>query len=337
MSGRGRYLLGRILWAVVIIFVVITFNFFLFRVLPGDPAKAGSHDPRLSPESIAALTERFGLDKPLFINLERRANPLDSQYFAYLAALTRGDLGMSYAFRDESVASMLGEALVNSLWLILPAQFLAIFFGIALGVLAAWRRGTSLDVVSLTFSLFMWSLPTFFLAILLLVFGANYPGPADRGQGDHRRHVRIVVGAAGRHPAATCAMPTLAFTLVLLGEYMLIMRSSVLDVFSEDYILTAKAKGLSTFQIIKDHALRNAMLPMVTLIAINLAFTVSGAIQVEEVFSWPGLGNLTVEAISERDYPVLQGAFLLIAVAVVIANLVADMVIGWLDPRVTSA
>ena len=132
-------------------------------------------------------------------------------------------------------------------------------------------------------------------------------------------------------------MPTLAFTLVLLGEYMLIMRSSVLDVFSEDYILTAKAKGLSTFQIIKDHALRNAMLPMVTLIAINLAFTVSGAIQVEEVFSWPGLGNLTVEAISERDYPVLQGAFLLIAVAVVIANLVADMVIGWLDPRVTSA
>jgi peptide/nickel transport system permease protein len=124
---------------------------------------------------------------------------------------------------------------------------------------------------------------------------------------------------------------------VLLGEYMLIMRSSVLDVFSEDYILTAKAKGLSTFQIIKDHALRNAMLPMVTLIAINLAFTVSGAIQVEEVFSWPGLGGLTVEAISERDYPVLQGAFLLIAVAVVIANLVADMVLGWLDPRVTSA
>jgi peptide/nickel transport system permease protein len=336
MSGRGRYLLGRILWAAVIIFVVITFNFFLFRVLPGDPAKAGSHDPRLSPESIVALTERFGLDKPVFINLEAGANPLDSQYFAYLGALSRGDLGLSYAFRDESVAGMLGEALVNTLWLILPAQFLAIFFGIALGVLAAWRRGTSLDVASLTFSLFMWSLPTFFLAILLLVFGANYLDLPTSG--------KETIGATYdswweelvdilRH----LAMPTLAFTLVLLGEYMLIMRSSVLDVFSEDYILTAKAKGLSTFQIIKDHALRNAMLPMVTLIAINLAFTVSGAIQVEEVFSWPGLGNLTVEAISERDYPVLQGAFLLIAVAVVIANLIADMVLGWLDPRVTAA
>jgi peptide/nickel transport system permease protein len=336
MSGRGRYLLGRALWAVVVIFVVITFNFFLFRVLPGDPAKAGAHDPRLSPESIVALTERFGLDKPIFINLEKGESPFETQYFAYLGALAQGDLGMSYAFRDESVASMLGEALINSLWLILPAQFLAIFFGIALGVLAAWRRGTSLDVVSLTFSLFMWSLPTFFLAILLLVFGSSYLDLPTAG--------KETIGATYdswweelvdilRH----LAMPTLAFTLVLLGEYMLIMRSSVLDVFSEDYILTAKAKGLSTFQIIKDHALRNAMLPMVTLIAINLAFTVSGAIQVEEVFSWPGLGNLTVEAISERDYPVLQGAFLLIAVAVVIANLVADLIYGWLDPRVTTA
>ena len=336
MTGRGRYLLGKALWAVVVIFVVITFNFFLFRVLPGDPAKAGAHDPRLSPESIVALTERFGLDKPIFINLEEGEFPFDSQYFAYLGALAQGDLGMSYAFRDESVASMLGQALVNSLWLILPAQFLAILFGIALGVLAAWRRGTSLDVVSLTFSLFMWSLPTFFLAILLLVFGSSYLDLPTAG--------KETIGATYdswweelvdilRH----LAMPTLAFTLVLLGEYMLIMRSSVLDVFSEDYILTAKAKGLSTFQIIKDHALRNAMLPMVTLIAINLAFTVSGAIQVEEVFSWPGLGNLTVEAISERDYPVLQGAFLLIAVAVVIANLVADLIYGWLDPRVTTA
>ncbi|HEX6474303.1 MAG TPA: ABC transporter permease [Candidatus Limnocylindria bacterium] len=336
MSGRGRYLLGRTLWAVVIVFVVITFNFFLFRVLPGDPAKAGAHDPRLSPESIVALTERFGLDKPVFINLEEGANPFDSQYFAYLAALSRGDLGLSYAFRDETVAGMLGEALVNTLWLILPAQLLAIFFGIALGVVAAWRRGTSLDVASLSFSLFMWSLPTFFLAILLLVFGSSNLGLPTAG--------KETIGATYdswweqlvdilRH----LAMPTLAFTLVLLGEYMLIMRSSVLDVFSEDYILTAKAKGLSTLQIIKDHALRNAMLPMVALIAINLAFTVSGAIQVEEVFSWPGIGNLTVEAISERDYPVLQGAFLLIAVAVVIANLIADIVLGWLDPRVTSA
>jgi peptide/nickel transport system permease protein len=111
----------------------------------------------------------------------------------------------------------------------------------------------------------------------------------------------------------------------------------VLDVFSEDYVLTAKAKGLSTYRIIRGHALKNAMLPMVTLIALNLAFTVSGAIQVESVYSWPGLGHLTVQAVSDRDYPVLQGAFLLLALAVVFANLVADIVYGYLDPRVTEA
>ncbi|HET6746104.1 MAG TPA: ABC transporter permease [Candidatus Limnocylindria bacterium] len=335
MTGRGRYLLGKAVWAIVVVFVVITFNFFLFRVLPGDPAKAGSRDPRLSPESIIALRERFGLGKPVFLNFED-GNPFDSQYFAYLGALSRGDLGMSYAFRDEPVAELIGRALVNTIWLILPAQILAIVFGTALGLVAAWRRGTSLDVVALTFSLFMWSLPTFFLAILLLVFGASYLDLPTAG----RVTIGVTYGSFWEELvdiARHLAMPTLSFTLVLLGEYMLIMRSTVLEVFSEDYILTAKAKGLSTFRIIKDHALRNAMLPMVTLIAINLAFTVSGAIQVEQVFSWPGIGNMTVDAVAQRDYPVLQGAFLLIAVAVVLANLVADMVYGWLDPRVTTA
>jgi peptide/nickel transport system permease protein len=337
MRGRGRFLLGKAAWAVVTVFVVVTFNFFLFRVLPGDPAKAGSRDPRLTPESVVALTERFGLDKPVLLNFEEgAASPFDSQYFAYLGALSRGDLGTSYAFRDQSVADLIGEALVNTIWLVLPAQILAIIVGTALGLLAAWRRGTAIDVVSLTFSLFMWSLPTFFLAIILLVVGANYLDLPTAG--------RATIGAnfgsfweelvdLMRH----LAMPTLAFTLVLLGEYMLIMRSSVLDVFSEDYILTAKAKGLSTFRIIKDHALRNAMLPLVTIIALNLAFTVSGAIQVEQVFSWPGIGDLTVDAVSQRDYPVLQGAFLLIAVAVVLANLLADLIYGLLDPRVSHA
>ena len=337
MTGRGRYLLAKIGWALVTIFVVVTFNFLLFRVLPGDPAKAGARDPRLNPASIVALTERFGLDKPILFNFEEDArSPFDSQYFAYLGALARGDLGTSYAFRDQDVIDLVGRALVNTIWLVLPAQVLAIVIGSALGLFAAWRRGTALDVVSLTFSLFMWSLPTFFLAIILLVVGATYLDLPTAG--------RVTVGVTYasfweelwdilRH----LAMPTLAFTLVLLGEYMLIMRSSVLDVFSEDYILTAKAKGLTTFRIIRDHALRNAMLPMVTLIALNLAFTVSGAIQVEQVFSWPGLGNLAVDAVAQRDYPVLQGAFLLIAVAVVVANLVADLVYGWLDPRVTEA
>ena len=335
MSGRGGYLLSKVAWAVVTVFVVITFNFFLFRVLPGDPAKAGTKDPRLNPASIAALEERFGLDKEVFFDLDG-GNPLDTQYFAYLGALARGDFGVSYAFRDRQVIDLLGGALVNTLWLILPSQVLSIGFGAVLGLIAAWKRRTAVDVGALSFSLFMWSLPTFFLGIILLFVGANWFGLPTSG--------RVTVGEeyasfweAASDIASHLFLPTLTLTLVFLGEYMLIMRSSVLEVFSEDYILTAKAKGLSTYRIIRDHALRNAMLPLVTLIAINLGFTVSGAIQVESVFSWPGLGSLTVQAVDQRDYPVLQGAFLLIAIAVVLANLVAEMVYSVLDPRVVEA
>ena len=315
------------------VLVVITFNFLLFRVLPGDPAKSGLRDPRLNPAAVESLRVRFGLDKEVFLDLDG-GNPLDTQFTAYLGALSRGDLGTSYAFRDQPVSDLIARALVNTLWLIVPSQLLAIILGAGLGLFAAWRRGRSLDVAALTFSLFMWSLPTFFLGIILLVAGANWFGLPTAG--------RITIGAqfetfwdvawdVGRH----LLLPTLTLTLVLLGEYMLIMRSSVLDVFGEDYILTARAKGLSTYRIVRHHALRNAMLPMVTLIALNLGFTVSGAIQVEAVYSWPGLGALTVDAVGDRDFPVLQGAFLLLALSVVIANLAAELIYGWLDPRVS--
>jgi peptide/nickel transport system permease protein len=129
-------------------------------------------------------------------------------------------------------------------------------------------------------------------------------------------------------------LPTLTYIIVFMGEYMLVMRSSLLDVLAEDYILTAKAKGLSALQILKDHAMKNAMLPIVTLIAINLGFTVAGAVQIEAVFSWPGLGGAIFEAVESRDYPLLQGTFLLIAVSVIIANLLADLTYSYLDPRV---
>ena len=333
MSGRGGFLARKVAWALVTIVVVVTFNFLLFRVLPGDPAKSGMRDPRLNPAAVEALRERFGLDKPVFINVEG-GNPLDTQFTAYLGALARGDLGTSYAFRDQQVADMLGQALVNTLWLILPAEAFAIILGAGLGLFAAWRRGRAADIAAVTFSLFMWALPIFFLGIILLIAGANWFGLPAGG--------RITIGAAFESFFAQAwdvglhlLLPTLTLGLALLGEYMLIMRSSVLDVFGEDYILTARAKGLSTYRIIRHHALRNAMLPMVTLIALTLGFTVAGAIQVEAVFSWPGLGALTVDAVEDRDYPVLQGAFLLLAVAVVLANLAAELVYGWLDPRVS--
>jgi peptide/nickel transport system permease protein len=332
---RGSLFLRKAIWAVVTIFVVITFNFFLFRVLPGDPAKAGIKDPRLSPEAVLSLQERFGLDRPVLVNTEG-GNPFDSQYFRYLGALAEGDLGTSYNYKNRSVAGLLGESLVNTLWLVLPAEILAIVLGVLLGLVAAWRRGTKLDVGALVFALFTWALPTFFLGILLLFWGSRYLGLPAGGRitiGAEHANVWAAAGDILRH----LLLPTLTFALVLLGEYMLIMRSSVVEVFSEDYILTAKAKGLTTFQIIRRHAFRNAMLPIVTLIALNLGFTVSGAIQVETVYSWPGLGKLTVDAVAQRDYPVLQGAFLMLAVSVVLANLAAELVYLRLDPRVTEA
>jgi len=335
MRGRGAYLAAKIGWALLTLGLVITFNFVLFRILPGDPARAIAHDPRISPETVAALTARFGLDKPLFLNFTG-GNWLDSQFFAYVGRLLAGDLGISYAFRDRPVVDMLGQGIVNTLWLILPANVLAIIVGTLAGLVAAWRRGTTIDAAALAIGLILWAVPTFFMGIILLFLGAAWFDLPTSGRQTIGAEYASLWEAAydlGRH----LLMPTLTFTLVLLGEYLLIMRSSVIEVFSEDYILTAKAKGLSTFRIIRDHALRNAMLPMVTLIAINLGFIVSGAIQIEEVFSWPGLGQLTVNAVRERDYPVLQGAFLLLAVAVVLANLAAELLYGWLDPRVREA
>lgn len=331
---RGRLVLRKLGWSIITVVVVVTFNFVLFRVLPGDAAKAGVRDPRLSAEAVEAARVRFGLDKPVFFNTEEGESLFDSQYFHYVGALVQGDFGTSYAFNNRAVSSLIGRALVNTIWLIVPAQILSIVLGVALGLWAAWRRGTKIDVAALTFSLFMWALPTFFLGILLLFFGSRYLGLPSAG--------RVTIGSAdaGLLDSAVdvlrhLLLPTVTFALVLLGEYMLVMRSSVVEVFGEDYIQTAKAKGLTNFQIIRKHAFRNAMLPIVTLIALNLGFTVSGAIQVETVYSWPGLGKLTVDAISQRDYPVLQGAFLLLAVAVIFANLIAELLYLRLDPRVT--
>ena len=341
---RSRYIARKFTWAILTILFVITLNFFLFRVLPGDPARAGLKDPRLTQEAVEAIRVKFGLDKQVINCFETlnplvlgdcTVNPMDTQFFIYVRNLLHGELGISY-HTNRPVYDMLGEMLVNTLLLIGLGQILAIILGISLGVLAAWKAGTALDYSATLFSLLAWSLPTFWLGIMLLFIGTSYWGLPIGG--------RITPGLVytsslqrwldlGNH----LILPTLTFTIVFLGEYMLIMRSTLLEVLSEDYILTAKAKGLSTFQIFTDHALKNAMLPMVTIIALNLGFTVSGAIQIESVFSWPGLGGAIFTAVGRRDYPVLQGAFLLIAISVIFANLAADLLYSVLDPRIQEA
>lgn len=339
--GRSRYVLQKIAWAFLTVVIVIVLNFFLFRVLPGDPARAGIRDPRLTREAVEAIRVRFGLDKPVvncFQSLrpvefgDCAVNPLETQFFIYISNLLRGELGISY-HSNRPVADVLGELLWNTVLLIGAGQILSIILGMALGILAAWKARTIVDYNALLFSLTAWSLPTFWLGILLLFWGSSQFGLPTGGKatpGANFANTWQQMVDLGRH----MLLPTLTYTIIFLGEYMLIMRSTLLDVLSEDYILTAKAKGLSTFQILKDHALQNAMLPIVTIIALNLGFTVGGALQIEAVFSWPGLGGAIYSAVIRKDYPMLQGAFLLIAVSVIFANLIADLLYSYLDPRV---
>lgn len=338
--NRTRIILRKSAWAIFTIFIVIIFNFFLFRVLPGDPARAGIRDPRLKKEAIEALQVKFGLDKPV-INCFETLNPIklgsctidpmETQFFIYVGNLVKGELGISY-HTNRPVADVLTERLWNTILLIGAGQILSILLGVVLGIVAAWKARTSVDYGAVTASLIAWSLPTFWLGIILLFWGSTVGLPVGGKATPGISTYPLIQQWADI--AKHMFLPTLTYTIVYMGEYTLIMRSSLIDVLSEDYILTARAKGLNSAQILRDHALKNAMLPLVTVIAINLGFTVAGVIQIESVFSWPGLGSAIFEAVIRRDFPMLQGAFLLIAVTVILANLLADLTYTFLDPRV---
>ena len=332
---RGNFILRKIGFAVLTLCAVIVFNFVLFRILPGDPVKLIIHSPRMTREAQDRIRANFGLDKPVWFDAERlrEGDPLgafDSQFTAYIRNLFRGDLGVSFATRQD-VSVLLRERVWRTVVLVLGGDVIAIVAGMTLGLIAAWKRGTRLDASVLLGALFSWALPTFFLGIILLILARGWlpvggmvtPGLKPEDGLEYWLDV-------GKH----LILPTITMAVVFTGEYILIMRSGVMEVLTQDYILTAKAKGLSTLRVLRDHALKNAMLPMVTMIALTFGYTVGGAIQVETVFSWPGLGRLMYEAVQKRDYPVLQGAFLLLAVSVIVANLLAEILYSVLDPRV---
>ncbi len=332
---RGDYLIRKIGFAFLTLIAVVIFNFFLFRILPGDPVKLIIHSPRMTAEAQERIRASFGLDKPLWINPEAFQTEgikglFDTQFTAYVRNLLKGDLGVSFATRKD-VSDLLKERVWRTVVLVVIGEFLAIFLGVGLGMVAAWRRGSHLDTGILVYGLFTWAMPTFFFGIILLMLaGGRLPIGGMVSPGLKPEEGLVYWKDVGRH----LILPTLTLTILYLSEYMLIMRSSVVEVLSEDFILTAKAKGLNAFQIFRDHALKNAMLPMVTIIALTLGYTVGGAIQVETVFSWPGIGRLMFDAVQKRDYPVLQGTFLILAVSVIIANLIADLLYAALDPRV---
>jgi peptide/nickel transport system permease protein len=320
-----RYIVRRLTAALITIGFIVVLNFLLFRAMPGSPERILlGRLPGVTATVLESTRERWGLDKPLF----------PDQFVAYISSTVQGDLGYSYASRGRSVTDVLAQHLWPTLLLFGLGELIAIVAGLTLGAYSGWKRGSAVDYVGNGISLVLYSMPYFLLGMgLLLVFatglgwfptygmstpGATYDSPLDRLL-DYGSHLVL--------PLATVA-------LGLIGQYSILMRSSVVETLSEDYVTTARAMGLRDRRVLRQHALPNAMLPTVTLVAINLGYVVAGAITVEVVFNWPGLGTLTVEALAARDYPVLQGVFLLLSVAVVFANFGADLLYGVLDPRV---
>ena len=320
----GRYLLNKILQAIVTIVLLVLLNFLLFRMMPGSPERILGRNPNVTAEAIAATRERWGLDKPV----------LPDQLVAYVNSIAQGDLGFSFVYRGLPVTDVLADRIWPTVILFGLGEIIAIVVGISLGAYTGWRRGGVIDHVGNGASLVLYATPYFLLGMfLLLVFAV--------GLGWFPTYGMYTVGATYNGYldqfadfAAHLALPLATVALGLIGQYSIVMRSSIVDTLGDEYVTTARAKGLPERQILRQHALPNAMLPMATLIAINLGYVVAGAITVEVVFNWPGLGTLTVDALTARDYPVLQGIFLVLSVSVVVANLLADLAYQYLDPRV---
>lgn len=304
---------------------MLVLNFFLFRILPGDPARILTRLSRASPSQIEAVRKELGLNRPL-----------GAQFVDYVGDTLQGELGLSYAL-TRPVSEIIAEAVWPTVLLLGVATIGATLIGILLGVWGAWRRGTLADTSSLGFSLVTYAMPEFWLGmLLLLLFSVTlniFPTSFMSTPGLDATSALAKVSDTLNH----LFLPALTLILALLGEYALIMRSSVIEVMNEDYVTTARAKGMREALVLRKHIVPNALLPVVTLAALNLGFIVSGAITVETVFSWPGLGRLTYDAINTSDYPLLQGLFLVFSAAVIFANLAADLLIGVLDPRVGRA
>jgi peptide/nickel transport system permease protein len=318
----GRYIFGKLVQAFVTIVAIVLLNFVLFRMMPGSPERA-TKNPHLTPEIVAAQRAKWGLDKPLF----------PDQFVSYIASTAQGDLGYSIKYRGQPVVEVVAGAAGPTVLLIGLGEGIAITVGLWLGARSGWRRGGKVDRVGNALSLIFYSMPYFVIGMpLIIVFAAGlgwFPTSGMTTPGGDKSPVEAVVDL-GRH----LVLPLTAVTLGLIGAYSILMRSSIIETRSEDYITTARAKGLRDDRVLRSHAFPNALLPMVTLIAINLGYVVAGAITAEIVFNWPGLGTLTVQALDARDYPLLQAIFLLIAISVVLANFAADIVYGQLDPRV---
>jgi peptide/nickel transport system permease protein len=320
----GSYLGRRLVQALTTILFIVVLNFLLFRAMPGSPERVLTRNPNISAVAKENLRERWGLNKPLF----------PDQFVTYFTSTLQGDLGLSFKYRGQPVTEVLGSRVWPTVILFGLGELIAVIVGIGLGAYAGWRRGGPVDYVGNGISLVLYATPYFVLGMFLLVVFATGLGwfPTNGMFSTGARYDSFVDQLLdfGHH----LVLPLATVSLGLIGLYSILMRSSIIETLAEDYVQTARAKGLREGRILRSHALPNAMLPAVTIVAIQLGYVIAGAITAEVVFNWPGIGTLTVDALSARDYPVLQGVFLLLAVSVVVANFLADMLYAVLDPRV---
>ena len=319
-----RYPSTKVGGALISLVMVVLLGFFLFRVLPGDPVARIAREQQMSAAQVELLREEYGLDKSIW-----------QQFVDYIVNVFTLDFGTSYVY-NQSVSSLIAAYFWPTVLLTGTAAVLAIGLGLWLGIRAGWKRNSRFDKVASSSSLVLWSVPTFWLAlILLMAFGGSlrwFPTGGMRSLDAPTDPLGAALDVVSH-----MVLPVLTMVAVIYAQYVMVMRSSIIEEKSADYTVTARAKGLKEDQIRNQHVVPNAMLPTVTLVFMHIGGLIAGAVTVETVFSWPGLGKLTFEAISGPDLPLLQGTFVVFSAIIIVMNLFADLIYRRLDPRVRRA
>ena len=322
--GTGKFIFKKFIEITIIFFVILTLLFFLFRLSPGSPISK-MVDPGLTLEDQMLLIEQLGLDRPAF-----------EQYIIYLKNFFMGNLGSSFHY-GEPVSSIIMDKLPWTILLFSLSTILAAYAGIVLGKISAWNKGSALDNFLSISALICHTLFIPWFALLLLwVLGFKlgwFPlgGVLSPEIWITESSIFLKLFDVLHH----LFLPLMTLFFIHLGSYLLLMRSSMLGVFKEDYIITARAKGLSEKVIRNKHAAKNAALPVITSVGLSLAFSINGGALTEQVFTWPGIGRELIFAVSNNDYPLAQACFLLIAAVVLVANLIVDLLYAYMDPRIT--
>ena len=321
MNSLLRYILRRFLQAIPLILGIIVVNFSLIHLAPGDPIVALVGETQVSPDYIASVKKEYGLDQPL-----------PAQLLYYVLGVLRGNLGYSYSFRQSVLGVILGRVPATVL-LMLVAIVYSTLLGVVFGVVSSKRQYSRTDQFFTLLSLVGYSMPVFWLGQILLIT-LSLKLPLFPAQGMQSLREPLTGMAYWLDLFHHLVLPAFALGLSYLAINTRFTRASMIEVMSEDYIRSARAKGLSEGTVTYKHALRNALLPLVTMTGLNFGFLLTGAVLTETVFAWPGLGRLMYDSIYTRDYPVLMGMFILISVGVILANLVTDILYSVLDPRI---